>query len=680
MSLAVMWIMGGFQNADWTDESNQQSALYGISVSDAGDVNGDGYADVIVGAYLYDNGQADEGRVYAYHGSAGGLAAAPAWTTESNQTGGLLGYEVASAGDVNGDGFDDVAVCAVLYDGGQVDEGRLEIFHGSALGLETTAAVTIESNQAGPQYGFSLSTAGDVNGDGFDDVVIGANFYDNGQADEGAAFVYHGSAAGLEMAPAWTGESNQGSAAYGTRASAAGDVNGDGFGDVIVGAVTYDNGQTDEGRIYVHHGSVAGLSTVADWTVESNQDFANLGKAAASAGDVNADGFDDVIVGAPFYDNGQTDEGRVWLYLGSAAGLSTVAAWSAESNSTSAFLGWSAESAGDVNNDGFDDVIVGAWLWDAGTVDEGAALVYLGTANGLDTSAAFTVDSNQSASYFGYFVSPAGDVDGDGYDDVLVGAPLYDGGQTDEGRAYLYAGTCADPIDSDGDNVGDLCDVCPGFDDRLDNDVDGLADDCDVCPSVYDPMQEDDDADGIGDACDPCPADSPDADSDGFCAAQECDDTDPTVYPGAEELCDGADTACSGTIPFDELDEDGDGAFVCGGDCDDTNPDLFPGNVETCNGLDDDCDGALSADELDSDDDNVTVCGGDCDDSSDRASPLLFDICGDAVDNDCDGAIDQTCGAEEDTESGCTCNGTGAVPSALGWVLAVWLARIRRRA
>jgi hypothetical protein len=134
-----------------------------------------------------------------------------------DQAGAHLGYEVAGAGDLNGDGFDDVAVAAMSFDNGPLDEGRLQTFHGSALGLETIATSTIETDQPGPEFGLSLSAAGDVYGDGFDDLVVGAPRYDNGELDGGAAFVYHGSPAGLETVPAWTGENNQSYSLYGTR-------------------------------------------------------------------------------------------------------------------------------------------------------------------------------------------------------------------------------------------------------------------------------------------------------------------------------------------------------------------------------------------------------------------------------------------------------------------------------
>ncbi len=175
--------------------------------------------------------------------------------------------------------------------------------------------------------GVSVSSAGDVNGDGYGDVLVGAPYYDNGQADEGRALLFHGSATGLSTTPAWSGEGNQASALFGYSADSAGDVNGDVYGDVVVGAPAYDNGQTNEGAAFVYYGSVSGLSATPDWTGESNQATANYGNSVSSAGDVNGDGYGDLVVGAPYYDGGQTNEGRAFLYLGSASGLSATAGW-----------------------------------------------------------------------------------------------------------------------------------------------------------------------------------------------------------------------------------------------------------------------------------------------------------------------------------------------------------------
>jgi hypothetical protein len=427
--------------AAWTAESDQANSWFSFSVSTAGDVNGDGYSDVIVGANQYNNGESDEGRAYVYLGSASGLATTAAWTAESDQANANFGYSVSTAGDVNGDGYSDVIVGANEYNNGESDEGRAYVYLGSASGLATTATWTAESDQATAYFGYSVSTAGDVNGDGYSDVIVGAYQYDNGRSNEGRAYVYLGSASGLAITAAWTAESNQVNAVFGNSVSTAGDVNGDGYSDVIVGALFYDNGESNEGRAYVYYGSADGLSTSSAWTAGSNQDTALFGTSVSTAGDVNGDGYSDVIVGARFYDNGESNEGRAYVYLGSASGLATTAAWTAESDQAHSYFGYAVSTAGDVNGDGYSDVIVGAYLFDNVQTDEGRAYVYLGSASGLATTAAWTAESDQVTAYFGYSVSTAGDVNGDGYSDVIVGAYQYDNIENNEGRAYVYLGS-----------------------------------------------------------------------------------------------------------------------------------------------------------------------------------------------------------------------------------------------
>ena len=434
-------------SASWENEPNHQGAFYGASVATAGDVNGDGYSDVIVGAPWYDNGQSDEGRAFLYHGSATGVATTPAWTGESNQATALFGTAVASAGDVNGDGYSDIIVSALLYDNELEAEGKVYAYHGSPAGLSMTPAWTVESNHFVAYFGQSVAGAGDVNGDGFADVIIGAINYDNDQVDEGRAFVYHGSATGLAPTPAWTAESDQFNSHYGYSVASAGDVNGDGFSEVIVGAYVYDNGQTNEGRAYLYRGSAAGLSAAPVWTAEGNQAEAFYGRSVASAGDVNGDGYSDVVVGALFYDNDQLDEGRAFVYHGSPLGLGIGAAWTAESNQEFANYGHSVASGGDVDGDCYSDVVVGAILYANGQFREGRVFAYRGSAAGLLASPVWTAESNQSDSDFGFSVASAGDVNGDGFADVVVGAQRYDNGESVEGHTWLYYGNGGDGLD-----------------------------------------------------------------------------------------------------------------------------------------------------------------------------------------------------------------------------------------
>ena len=262
-------IEGISSTANWTAESNQANAWFGYSVATAGDVNGDGYADVIVGASNYDNGQTDEGRAFVYHGSAGGLSATPNWTAESNQASARFGYSVATAGDVNGDGYADVIVGALYYSNGQTSEGRAFVYHGSAGGLSATPNWTAESDKEYADFGHSVATAGDVNGDGYADVIVGAPYYSNRNKDAGMAFVYYGSAGGLSATPSWTADgNNQPGAKFGFSVATAGDVNGDGYADVIVGAPDWGKGSSWVGRAYVYYGSAGGLNATPNWTAD----------------------------------------------------------------------------------------------------------------------------------------------------------------------------------------------------------------------------------------------------------------------------------------------------------------------------------------------------------------------------------------------------------------------------
>jgi hypothetical protein len=425
--------------ADWVAEGNQPDAGFGVSVSTAGDVNGDGHSDVIIGARHYSNGETAEGRAFLYHGSETGLDTAPGWFAEGNQAAAWFGHSVSTAGDVNGDGYADVIVGAVLYDNGVGDEGRVFIYRGSDLGLSWTANWTAAGSWA--HFGRSVSTAGDVNGDGYSDIIVGEDGYGDVETSEGRAYIYYGSASGPGISAGWTAEGNNDDAYFGYSVSTAGDVNGDGYADIIIGAIGYDNGQTAEGLAFVYLGSVTGPSSSPDWSAESDQAGAWLGWSVSTAGDVNGDGYADVIVGASEYDNGEEGEGRAYVYHGSASGLSATADWTTESDQVGADFGYSVATAGDVNGDGYADIIIGAYLHDNLEVNEGRAYLYYGSSAGLSTNAAWTADGNQSGAWFGHSVSTAGDVNGDGYDDVVVGAYLYDNGETAEGRAYVYHGS-----------------------------------------------------------------------------------------------------------------------------------------------------------------------------------------------------------------------------------------------
>ena len=253
---------------------------------------------------------------------------------ESDQTGAFMGYCVAGAGDVNGDGYADLTVGAIYYDHGETDEGAVFVYYGGGGGLQTApanpakAALHFESDQISANLGISVTGAGDVNGDGYTDLAAGAYSYDSGQADEGVVFLYYGGASGLQTVPANPAgaalrlESDQNGAGLGNSVAGAGDLNGDGYADLAVGAPSYDNGEVNEGAVFVYYGAPAGLQTVpanpagAALRLESDQAGAYLGYCVAGAGDVNGDGYADLTVGAIYYDHGETDEGAVFVYYG----------------------------------------------------------------------------------------------------------------------------------------------------------------------------------------------------------------------------------------------------------------------------------------------------------------------------------------------------------------------------
>ncbi|MDR3717105.1 MAG: FG-GAP-like repeat-containing protein [Puia sp.] len=412
------------------------NSFLGCSVASAGDVNGDGYSDVIVGAsgVGLDTTVAlgvptTNGNVYLYLGSATGLSSTPKATLTGTVSGDKFGISIASAGDVNQDGFSDIIVGASLNPVAGTARGAAYLYLGGdpASGVSLVPTVLTGAAEDNDFFGSSVSGAGDVNGDGFSDVIIGAHGFSGGV---GQAYIFQGNAGGINTAIAATLSSPTGTVdQFGSSVAGAGDINGDGFADVLIGAV---NGNSGTGTAYVYKGVSAGFPSAVAFSYNGTTSGDGFGASVAGAGDVNGDGYADFIIGAP----GAATVGNATLYLG-GTGTPTAQATITTGIVGSNQFGSSVASAGDVNGDGFADVIVGAY---GTTGNNGYAYVFYGMATGiLNTDS--TVYTTPTGDALGFGVASAGDVNGDGYSDLIIGAPsTLNGGNPRAGAAYVFQG------------------------------------------------------------------------------------------------------------------------------------------------------------------------------------------------------------------------------------------------
>ncbi len=409
----------------WEFTVGHRSAAVDTSWGTTLDVNGDGFADLAVGAGGATTSAGPyTGRVYVYLGSAiGTTVTAATILTGPDGTNGQFGFSVASAGDVNGDGYADLVVGAPEVGS---SEGRVYVYLGGASGLATTAATILTGTDgSGGEFGYSVTGAGDVNGDGYADVAIGAY---GASTYAGKVYVFLGSATGLADTSATTLSGPGGANGFfGFSVASAGDVNGDGYSDLVVGA---DGVATETGAAYVYRGSVTGLGTTPTTLVSSGGTF---GSSVASAGDVNGDGYADVVVGAFQLSN---DVGGASIYSGSATGIAATPVITLSGmDGMNGDFGISVAGAGDVNGDGYADVIVGS----AGAMNAvGNAYVFSGSATGIVAASFQTVVNTYiPGGQFGDPVAGAGDVNGDGYSDIIVSAA---GASNSTGEVSVFLG------------------------------------------------------------------------------------------------------------------------------------------------------------------------------------------------------------------------------------------------
>ncbi|HCH65695.1 MAG TPA: hypothetical protein DFR83_23025 [Deltaproteobacteria bacterium] len=614
------------------------------SVAGVGDLDGDGFDELAAGAV--GGTTTIPGQVLVWPGAAAGPGPASTVDPTPPAAGWQYGRSVAGDGDLDADGYADLVV------GG---DHRAWVHYGSATGVGRRTVRLDDPEGRTGEFGFSVGIAPDLNGDGVDDLLVGDPGYDG---NRGRVLVHHGSrGADVGSTADVQLEGQTASEWFGVAVAGAGDIDGDALGDLVVGAHAW-SGIT--GRAYIFLGSASGLPGTPDTTLSGVNGLDNFGRAVDAAGDVNQDGYADLVIGAF---NGASAYGQASVFHGSPTGLATVAATVVAGPAWGAKFGNTVAGLGDVDGDGYPDVGMGGH----GTVTQAGG--HHGGPAGVETAA---VPALSGGVTFGKFLDGAGDLDGDGFADLVVADPgagtvaVHFGGPDLDGDGWVMAEDCddADTGVRGGVSVWDDRDA-DGFGDRATEAVACVpatgqvlrSGDCDDARDDVHPDAMEVPGDRLDGNCDGWEQCFVDADGDGVLS-----DRAETV--GVETVSLGVDCSAHGYLGMD----------APWGDCDDAAPDIHPGAAEVCNGRDDDCDGAADVpmpedapfwwpdDDGDGAGRGVTVqaCAApegyvpvsdvqDCDDANPSVYPGATDLPDDGIDADCDGLEETQAAAEGPT-------------------------------
>jgi VCBS repeat-containing protein len=454
----------------------------GASVAGAKDVNGDGIADIAVGASGLDpSGRSNAGGVYVTFGGPGldgtavlGSADAPGFRIIGARANDQAGISVALIDDMNGDGLAEIAVGATGYDvSGVTDAGGVFVVFGRSATTDVDLAQVANGNGGflirgaalSDGMGIAVASVGDMNGDGRGDLVVGASLQNAPQFDSGAAYVIFGKATGGVVNVGSLGA--QGFAINGAQANdhlgfsvtGLGDVNGDGRADIGIGARLSDANGTDAGSAFVVFGKTT--ATAVNLSSLGTQGFRIGGGDAndlaayslAAAGDVNGDGLADILVGAPGADAAGPVSGASYIVYGkagtAAVNLASLGAQGIriDGEGEADQFGHALAAIGDANGDGFGDFLFAAPGNDETGQDAGAVYLVFGRAGGFGSFAmseladgALRLTGTSASDAFGHAVAAAGDVNSDGLADFLVTAPLADAPANASGAAWLVFG------------------------------------------------------------------------------------------------------------------------------------------------------------------------------------------------------------------------------------------------